>query len=316
MIQAIHISAFPNAKSTQPTTVTISQFLRSTRHKEQVLAIRSEADKKRRDELKKRLPGATISGTFTKRAADCITAYNGLVCMDFDADANPTLTTDQMKEILVKLDEVAYVGLSAGGKGVFAIVPTNLTDPAHHAEIVDILGAAFAALGLTYDRSCKDVSRLRFVSYDPDAWWNPAPVPFDATKILALKAAHEESRPPRPLVIRQTRSASPSGAGGGAGGGGGARVDRTRERVEALISAVEMARHDLTQHYDDWIKLGFAIASHFGMEGEDYYQRLSAFHPKYDHLETSKKYGDFVRNGRRIKIGTFFKILENNGFSL
>lgn len=312
MIEATPISAFPNAKSTEPTTVTLGQFLRSTRHQDKVIAVRTATDKKQRDELKKRLPGATISGTFTKRAADHISQYNGLVCMDFDADANPTLTTGQMKNILTQLDEVAYVGLSAGGKGVFAIVPTNLTDPTHHAAIVDILGAAFAALGLTYDRSCKDVSRLRFVSYDPDAWWNPAPVPFDATKILALKAAHEESRPPRPLVIRQTRSDSPP-YGGGAGGG--VKTDRTRERVEALISAVEHARHDVVDDYDDWLRIGFAIASEFGMGGKDYFLRISQFHhPTKRNPE--KKYDELLKNGKKVKIGTFFKILENKGFSL
>ena len=97
---------------------------------------------------------------------------------------------------------------------------------------------------------------------------------------------------------------------------GGCIVDVGPARVDALISAVEQGRTDLTDNYDDWIRLGLAIAAYFGPAGEDYYQRLSQFHPKYDHAETSKKYEDFCRNGRRIKIGTFFKILESRGYSL
>lgn len=314
MLDRIHISAFPNAKSTKPTTVALRQFLLSTRHRDKIIALRALPTKKERDEIKKTLPGGTISGTFReKRAAENIEVYNGLVCLDFDADANQGKTPAEMKQILAGLDEVAYAATSVGGGGAYAIIPTTNTDPAAHAAMVDLLGEVFAnAYGLTYDRSCKDVCRLRFVSYDPEAYINPNPATFDAARLLALKNEQDNNRPPRPLVLRQeARAPSPHGEGRG-----GARGDRTRERVEALVSAVEQSRHDLTGHYDDWIKLGFAIAAHFGMDGENYYQRLSQFHEKYDHQETEKKYADFVRNGKRIRIGTFFKILENNGFSL
>lgn len=303
--QHIQISAFKNAQDTEPTTVSLRQFLNSTRHSQKILALRAEADKKRRNDIKKTLPAATISGTFARRAADHITHYNGLVCLDFDAADNPGKSPDDMKAILTQQEEVLYAAVSAGGQGTFCVVPTNNTDPAQHAGIVEILGTAFAHLGLTYDRACKDVCRLRFVSFDPQAYWNPEPSTFDARRLLGIRAEQEAARPPRPLIIRQSAPAA-----------NGNKPDRTRERVEALIGAVEQARHDLTHNYDDWIKLGFAIAAHFGMEGEDYYQRLSQFHEKYDQHETEKKYTDFVRNGRRIKIGTFFKILENNGFSL
>lgn len=306
------ISAYKNVTDTTPATVTLRQFLFSKKHQSQIIALRAEGEKKRRDELKKRLPAATISGTFTKRAVAHIEQYNGLVCLDFDAADNPGRTPADMKTILSAFDEVAYAAVSVGGAGTFAIIPTTNTDPTAHASVVDLLGAVLATHGLSYDRSCKDISRLRIVSYDPEAYINPNAYPFDADRLRRIiKAVHEEesTRPPRPLIIRQR---VPPPIGGGAGGG----VDRTRERVEALISAVEHSRTDLTGHYDDWIKLGFAIASHFGMDGEDYYQRLSQFHEKYDHQETAKKYADFVRNGRRIRIGTFFKILENKGFSL
>lgn len=306
------ISAFKSATATVPATVTMRQFLFSQKHREQIISLRAEAEKKRRDELKKQLPAATISGTFTKRAAGNIETYNGLVCLDFDAADNPGKSPADMKALLATFDEVAYAATSVGGQGVFCIIPTTNTDPTAHASVVDMLGYVLAAQGLTYDRACKDVSRLRFVSYDPEAYTNPTPSTFDAVALLAIQRQPDESRPPRPLVLRQEARVTPSIRGRGQEGG----VDRTRERVEALISAVEHSRTDLTGHYDDWIRIGFAIAAHFGMDGEGYYQRLSQFHEKYDHHETEKKYADFVRNGRRIKIGTFFKILETKGFSL
>lgn len=303
-IFATPISAFKSATDTTPATVTLRQFLFSKKHSQQIVALRGEKEKETRDALKKKLPAATISGVFTKRAVAHITHYNGLVCLDFDAADNPGRTPSDMKTILSAFDEVAFAAVSVGGQGVFAIIPTTNTDPTAHAQVVDLLGAVLATHGLAYDRACKDVSRLRFVSYDPEAYTNPNASPFDAAKLLQAQKEAEAARPPRPLIMKK------SPIEGGKGG------DRTRERVEALVSAVEHSRTDLTGHYDDWVRLGFAIAAHFGMDGEDYYQRLSQFHEKYDHAETSKKYADFVRNGRRIRIGTFFKILENKGFSL
>lgn len=306
-IFATNISAFKSATDTRPATVTLRQFLFSKKHAEQIIALRDIQEKEARDILKKQLPAATISGTFTKRAAAHITAYNGLVCLDFDAGDNPDIQTDEMKRRLADFDEVAYAAVSVGGKGVFAILQTNNTDPTEHARLVDLLGTLISlSCQLRYDRACKDVSRLRFVSFDSEAWVNPAPAVFDFTAICSIEAA----RPPRPVLIKK------SPIEGGKGGDRRNKTDHTRERVEALISAVEQSRADLTDPYDDWMRLGFAIAAHFGMDGEDYYQRLSQFHPDYDSHETAKKYADFVRNGRRIRIGTFFKILENKGFSL
>ena len=315
MIFDTPISAFRNAKSTEPVTVRLAAFLKDQKHSGAILALRAEADPDRRSDLKKKLPAATISGTFTKRAAGNIVTYNGLVCLDFDAKENPGIPAAEMKNRLAGFDEVAYAAISAGGAGVFAIIPTNNTDPTTHATVVDLLGAVIhSTVGLTYDRACKDVSRLRFLSYDPDAWWNPQPATFDARHIIALQQEQENIRPPRPLILRQSprHTTLQKSREGGAGGG----VDNTPARVDALISAVEQGRTDLTDNYDDWIRLGLAIAAYFGPAGEDYYQRLSQFHPKYDHAETAKKYEDFCRNGRRIKIGTFFKILESRGYSL
>lgn len=302
------ISAFKSATDVTPATVTLRQFLFSKKYQDKIIALRQVDDKKERDAIKKTLPAATISGTFTKRAAANIVQYNGLVCLDFDGADNPGKSPAEMKSDLAEYDEVAYAAVSVGGKGVFAIIPTTNTDPERHAAIVDMLGATFAREdGLHYDRACKDVSRLRFVSWDAECVHNPDATPFDASRIFADIEAREAARPPRPLILRQPAASSNNPSG---------RPDRTRERVESLIGAVETSRADLTSNYDDWLKLGFSIASHFGSDGEDYYHRLSQFHTDYDHAATAKKYENLLRHGRRIKIGTFFKILEHNGFSL
>jgi hypothetical protein len=291
-------SVFPNAYSTDPVNVDIEKFLTSERHKESIIRLRAEQDKKKRDQLKAQLPAATISGTFTRRSIDGLKDYNGLVCLDFDAKDNPDKTPEQMKELLASLPEVAWAQVSAGGAGVFAIVCTNNTDPTKHSQLVSILTTALAQLGLVADKACKDVSRLRYISYD-DAPYRKEDYKVLNTQPILEKAA--TNLKPRPLIIRQQPIHNNS---------------KTVHKVNQLITALECSCRDVTDNYDDWLRIGFALASEFGADGLSFYHRLSQFSTKYDHAATEKKYAELLRNGRRVKIGTFFKIMEQNGITI
>jgi hypothetical protein len=300
----IPISAFKNARSTEPTQVALGAFLRSTKYKDTILAIRAETDKTRRDEMKKNLPAATISGTFDRREVAGLRMYNGLVCMDFDAKENQSHTPERMKEILSGIAEVAFAATSVGGQGVYAIVPTNNPNPQDHPTICGVLGELLARLGLTYDRSCKDICRLRFVSYDPAAYHNPTPATFDAIKCLQLIQQKKQATPdrrPRPITLRDAPVSRP---------------DKTRDRVEAYLAAIEGSCCDITTDYEDWYRIGFAFAQEFGIEGETYFHRASQYNPKYDQAATAKKFAELLRNGRRVSIGTFFQICKNNGITI
>jgi len=301
MITDTPISVFRNAKSTEQATARLGAFLDSRKYRDRVLAVRAETDKKIRDERKKSLPAATISGVFTRRSAAAIEQYNGLVCLDFDAKENPGKRPAEMRATLREFDEVAYAGLSVSGHGVFAVIATNNTDPARHAAVVDLLGAVLAQYDIYYDRACKDVCRLRFVSYDPEAYWNTTPAYFDATGILATAEVSEASRRPRPVVLPRSNAAG---------------THTNEDKVARLITEIEAQRADITADYAEWMRLGMALANEFGSRGENYFQRLSQFHPKYDPREVQKKFDDFVRNTSRVHIGTFFKILTDHNIRL
>lgn len=293
----IQISWFKNAHSTDPQTVTLGNFLSNKDCLNQIEAVRAAETKEEKDKLKKALPAATISGVFTARKIEGLAHYNGLVCLDFDAPDNPNATPEQIKQTLSDFDAVAFASLSVGGKGVFAIIPTNLTDPVQHPRICDFLRTVFLKTNLLADPSCKDISRLRFCSYDPAPYHNPAPEIFDAVRFLVdLKEREKE-------VLRPTSFAAPS--------------DYTRFRVEKHIEAAESGCNDVTDNYLTWLKIGFALASEFGSDGENYYHRISQFHPKYDYQKTALKYAELLRNGSgRVRIGTFFKLLADNGIKL
>lgn len=291
------ISFFRNAKSTEPAAATLLAFLRNEKHRDKVANVRT-ATGEERAAAKKQLPAATISGTFSVRNVQGLEKYNGLVCLDFDAKENPGRSVADMKAILSEYEEVLYAGVSCSGEGVFAIIPTNNDDPTEHAALVDILGNIFLESGLKYDRACKDVCRLRFISYDDEAYWNLDAVQFAAKSVLEARRFEENSRRPRPLVFRNPRSNGHSD---------------NYKVVEKWVSAVESTAQDVTNNYDDWLMLGMALATEFGLDGEAFFLRLSQISSKFDHTAAQKKYANLVSTTRSVKIGTFFKILKNHG---
>ena len=57
--------------------------------------------------------------------------------------------------------------------------------------------------------------------------------------------------------------------------------------------------------YDNWYKIGAALANQFGEEGREYFHQISCYHPKYNRYETDKKF-DSVFKLTEITIGAFF----------
>jgi len=298
MFGSILVSFFPNSFITQPETVALGDFLRSVAHVALVEAVRAETDKAKRSELKKCLPCATISGTFSKREIASLVQYNGLLCIDFDEADNPGQTPEAIKETLAQFDEVAYAATSVGGKGVFAIIQTNNTDPKQHPRLCDFMRTAFLGADLVSDPSCKDISRLRYASYDPEFHYNPHAGIFDAVKYLAqLEEAERQKIKNAPAVTSSS--------------------ERTRNRVEAYLELQASHRRDITTPYNNWLRVGFALISEFGSEGETYFHRASQFHPDYDYHKVAKKYASMLKSGSsRAFIGTFFKVCHEQGIRL
>ena len=63
----------------------------------------------------------------------------------------------------------------------------------------------------------------------------------------------------------------------------------TPARVEALIAALKASGRDITADYNDWLKVGFALAGEFGEAGRSYFHVISFLYPGCDQAESDKK---------------------------
>jgi len=190
------ISVFRNYLNTVPAlNISIFQFYENIvccDYVNEVNKVRSITDKKQRDAIKSTLPAFTISGTFTQRGNDYLIQHSGFIAIDIDANDNPNITDwAGLRDTLGTWNEILMAALSVSGRGVFCIIP--LSYPHKHKAQFEALEKDFAALGLVIDKACKDVSRLRSITNDPQATWNPQAQPYKKV-IIEQEIKHTQSK--------------------------------------------------------------------------------------------------------------------------
>ena len=256
----ITVSCFKNAKDTKPNDVSLLRWLEGyNRYNTLVDGIRAEPDKDRRRELKKGLPCITPSGRFTARRANGLIEHSGFIALDFDNTRDP----EGAKRTLRGISNVYYAGLSASGGGIWALIP--ISDPEHHRRHFEALQGDFRGLGMEIDPACSDVCRLRFYSYDRNPVFNMEATPYHKL------APQKRFKAPRAM-------------------------ERAGDALERLIDKIEAQGRDITTDYNDWIKVGGALASVYGQGGRGLFHRISQFYPKYNPQETDRQYNALLRN--------------------
>ena len=99
--------------------------------------------------------------------------------------------------------------------------------------------------------------------------------------------------------------------------GSPAPVTDTATRVEALIAALRAAGVDITTDYNDWLKVGFALAGEFGEGGRGYFHDISSLYPGYVQAESDTKYTECLKSDSgRTDISTLFYLAKNKGVTL
>ena len=74
---------------------------------------------------------------------------------------------------------------------------------------------------------------------------------------------------------------------------------------------------DITAGYDNWFKLGFALADGLGEDGRKIYHQLSQFNDEYDTAECDRQYTHCLHGrGRGITVNTFFQMAKEAGIDL
>ena len=143
------------------------------------------------DEQKKfkesKLPSFTVSCRCKEwRKEENIVSHSGLLNIDIDGDQNLHIDDwEEMRDRLCdQLPTIVACFLSARGNGLSFVVKIN---PDRHRETYNSLGFDLQKhFNIYIDPSCKNPTRLRFVSYDPNAYIN-----FDFDNIPTVTPSRE-----------------------------------------------------------------------------------------------------------------------------
>ena len=131
--------------------------------KELVKRIRAEKNKSDRNEIKKNLPAICFSGTFNKRNDSSIVEHSGLICLDFDGyTKQKDLLQD--KESISKDKHTYSVFISPSGNGLKVLVKIP-QDVDNHVNYFNSLENHYGSE--YFDKTCKNISRVCYESYDP-----------------------------------------------------------------------------------------------------------------------------------------------------
>lgn len=283
MILDREITIYSNVRDRSGHDATFGEFLRACQEHKQVIEQMRMLPKEQASAIKLNLPCATISGRFAPtRSASNLQKHSGLLCLDFDNITD----IPRLMQLLESMDIVCYCSRSVSGKGVFAVV--LLAYPDKHKQQFESLRRYFANRGYEIDKACKDIPRLRVISYDPDARIRLDAVPYEGVWV--------EPRQEYTPTFRNSNFSD------------------TEARVKTLCEKIISWRCDITNGYQDWLNIGFALAD-LGEAGREYFHAVSSVCSKYKRDDCDKKFTECLKSRKTISIDYFFKICKGEGIT-
>lgn len=91
----------------------------------------------------------------------------------------------------------------------------------------------------------------------------------------------------------------------------------TRAKVERVLSLIEQKGIDITNGYDNWLKVGFALTSEFQEAGRGFFHRVSRQNAEYNTSDADKQYNKcLAAHGDGVTIATFFQMAKDAGIDI
>lgn len=233
-----------------------------------------------RDAAKKKAPCVTLAGTFLQRRDDALIEHSGLIAIDIDDLKDP----EEFKHKL-KSDPYVYAAfVSIGGKGLCVVFKIN---PARHRDAFrGISEYFFNYYKVVVDPTSINVSRLRFVSYDPDLYLNEGHV-----KKFVQYPKDKEPKKVEKVVFVKTD-------------------------FDEIINQILGDRINLCENYHEWVRIAFAFVDAFGEGGRNYFHQVSSISGKYEPVICDKQYTNCLKHkssGNRATIATFYYYCKQAG---
>lgn len=264
-------------------------------YKEQITVLRQidrATDEAGYKAIKKRLPAFTPSCLCGDSPKD-IKVYNPIICVDINGKDNQQGINEIWHKV-VKWPYTLYSSISAGGKGVFVLIMTDTTQ-ATHKQAFTVLQADFKETGITIDKACSNVNRLRMVSWDENAY-------FNAQARIYRKKKKENTQPYAHTEEEKTTQTE-------------LEIHSTVPKEKLLkfiedFKEVSQNHLQITTCHDDTLNLAKCFASVFDEKGRELLHMARKQRKGYEAWKTDNAFNDameYVKSGHPYTLSTFYK---------
>lgn len=279
------INTFKSIKDVTPNKYTLGDVLFSDKFNEEKIKVdrvRNEKDIDRKKVLKGCLMNYTVSCTFNGlRDGKNVDRINPLICLDIDKKDNENII-NKVPDILKNLDNVLYYSKSCSGQGYFCIIPIQY--PERFLEHWQSINNDFTKMGITLDKACKDVTRVRYYSYDTDYYYNP-----NAGVYSRLEASNKEKERTKPERDNKSGNQSKQRANKYV-----IKNSDDYKKLKQLYKDCEKENINLSDSYNNWLTIAMGLLSQFGEDGLELFNDFSSLSDKYNEDETNDFYNDLL----------------------
>jgi hypothetical protein len=285
----ILVSFYKNNRATEKNDIDLSQYfnmVQSGTYQDFVITSRLLKQNGKIEQYKSSkdsapcVTGSAIMNHGSKSASN-ILKLNGLIVIDID---------DNLPENIVKSlqnDKYTYIiHRSFGGDGFAIFVKIN---PEKFLDSFNGLAQYyFDNYHVTIDPACKNINRLRYISFDPDAHQNENSLKFIPKDVKRFKEPK--------------------------------KVDFifTQDDFTNILHQITDRNIDLcNEEYFRYVRIGLALASKFGLSGLEHFHYICQFGQKYNKDRTTRDYKGFCKNpDGQTKIGTFYYYCKEVGIDI
>lgn len=287
-MQAI-VSIFKNVKEVHdPVYMELDEYLAKTRDggkdswEDIVTECRLITEENERNEFKRTMPTTCLSGEFSTRRDDGLLKHNGFIAIDLDHVEHINIVKAKLKE-----DKHVYsVFLSTSGLGLRVLFLVE--EKKHREAFLGISQYLWEVYGVTADPNGISISKPFVVSFDPDLY-----ICFTDVPIFKKYVKETVIKPIANFVFVATD-------------------------FDIVFKQVIGRNINLCEEYQDWLKIGFALAEQFGEDGRSYFHELSKMSAKYNQKTTDIQYKACLRAKGQSKanISTFYYLAKLNGIKI
>ncbi|MCT4590680.1 MAG: PriCT-2 domain-containing protein [Carboxylicivirga sp.] len=277
-----------------------------------------KGDKGIYDKEKKKLPGVTFGATFNgKRRRNDIKEYNRIIVLDIDKLDSEELT--KINQILLKDNFVLSFWKSPSNNGIKGLVVLDFeeeiydVDLFHRIAFKKLVEYFYVLYKIELDESGSDTTRLCFLSSDSKI------VIKDNFEVFAINS--EDIAKYSPTIIKRTASKGKSlrkvNRKDALLNASGKNSPQNRLTISSIIKFLTKRELSITNTYDKWYRVAFAIANSFTHDiGENYFLKICRLDKdKHNEIECKNLLINcYETTNSEINFSTIFHFAQELGY--